>query len=246
MRKQIMNQANYVEATSSYDELIIENRPLVIKIVKSIMGGDYDDKIGDGYLGLVLAAKNFNPEKGKFSTFAASYIKGEIIRGIERAKTINRTDYMERKHRKADKIQNRYLKEVGRNASETEIAEELEITIEKVRELEQYNFNFVSLNREIYDEASEGIEARISDEVMPSPEDLYIQKCEHEELMTQLNKLSQKEYTAVTMGFGIGAYDEECSNSEIAEVLSMSKEGARKTKIRGIENLRAYYENSAA
>lgn len=228
------------EALDIKEEVVKKYIPLVKYIASRVIIGktkyiEFEDLVSYGMLGLMDAMSKFDDTKGmKFSTYASIRIKGSMIDELRRNSPISKgaMDKLNKYNNAVDKLQ----KKLGREPKDSEIAEELQISIKEMMEIENY-INYIaviSLEDLIFSEDDDiPLIGTIEDEKSPSPEKRLEEKEELEYLAKALDMLNEKDKTVLSL-----YYYEGLTLKEIGRVLSVSESRVCQLHSRAIVNLR--------
>ena len=223
------------------ESLILQYTPLVKYVVGRLAIGlpatmDYEDVLSDGTIGLIEAVERFDPSKGvKFETYAISRIRGSIIDQLRKADRLPRS--ARQNMRKVDQATEALREKLGRDPKDTEIAVELEVTIERYHTIvKDASWITVSLDN-LLDASAEG-EGYPAAEMPKDPElqdaNRQVEKKETVgALAGSIMELPERERLVVSL-----YYQDELTQREIAKVLGISESRVCQLHARALDRLR--------
>ena len=242
IKEEIKNLQKDLDAGDEAKKRLAEaNLRLVVSIAKRYVGRGmlFLDLIQEGNLGLIKAVEKFDYRKGyKFSTYATWWIRQAITRAIaDQARTIRIPVHMVETINKLIRVSRQLLQELGREPSPKEIAAEMNMPVERVREILKISQEPVSLETPIGEEEDSHLGDFIQDDNVPVPADAAAFTLLKEQLEEVLGTLTEREQKVLTLRFGLED-GRARTLEEVGKEFNVTRERIRQIEAKALRKLR--------
>ena len=229
------------DGVNAEKQLVESNLRLVVSIAKRYVGKGmfFLDLIQEGNLGLMKAVDKFDYKKGyKFSTYATWWIRQAITRAIaDQARTIRIPVHMVETIHKVSRVSRQLLQELGHEASAEEIAAEMDMSPDKVREIMKIAQDPVSLETPIGEEEDSHLGDFIEDDTSPAPAEAASYTLLREQLCEVLSTLTPREEEVLKLRFGLKD-GRTRTLEEVGKVFNITRERIRQIEAKALRKLR--------
>ena len=223
------------------EKMTIANLRFVVNVAKKYQnqGLSLSDLINEGNIGLIEAAKRFDGTKGyKFISYAVWWIRQSILQALAEQSRIvrlplNRIAMLY----KISQASKRFEQEFGRQPSSSEIADDIEMSPDKVRDLLNISLRHLSLDASFKDGESNTLLDVLEDEIQPLTDEVVMQDSLKLEINKALSTLTPKEANVISLYFGLN-YDHALTLGEIGVKFNLTRERIRQIKEKAIKKLK--------
>lgn len=229
------------EGHKAREWLVKANSRLVVSVARNYLGRGvpFADLIQEGNLGLMRAIERFDPERGyRFSTYAIWWIRQAISRAVAyQGRVIRLPAHVVEKVSRLNRASRRLTKELGREPDEEELAEEMDISQEKVADLSRVAAEPVSLDIPVGEEETSTLAEFIEDEVTLPPTEEASQSLLEEQLEEALASLTPREAEVIRLRFGLDG-GRGYTLEEVGQKIGLTRERARQIQAEALRRLR--------
>jgi RNA polymerase primary sigma factor len=221
--------------------LVEANLKFVVSVAKNYRGRGvpFMDLINEGNLGLIEAGKRFDPDRNvKFITYAVWWIRQSIIHAISEQSGVFRVSHKTLNlFNNISRVQNKLQKDLGREPSPIEVAEELDITELQLRSILSKVVEAQSLNASLSDDADVSLEDLIEQVSIPGADENLIKQSFLDDLDESLSMLNEREVKILSHRYGLNGEDPK-TLQEIGQLVNLSRERVRQIEKSALKKIR--------
>ena len=229
------------EGARAQQALVQANLLLVVSIARRLSGRglDFLELIQEGNLGLLRAVDKFDHTRGyKFSTYATWWIRQALQRGLaSTSRTIRVPVHVAELHREVRTAELRLCQYLSRQPTEAELASEVDLSVERLREIRQAMHGTVSLDRRIGDDGEAALGDVLADDGSPDPAVLATHSDTRERLHQALASLEERHRTILTLRYGLDGQPPH-TLEQIGTRIGVTRERVRQMEHRALADLR--------
>ncbi len=222
------------------EKLILSNFKLIMNFIKKYenLGVPIEDLFGEAVLGVIEAAKRYDPKKNtRFMSYAIWWIRQAIVNALSsQSGPIKLPPKIVNNIIKMLKTEREWKEKKGRMPTIEELAEELSISKKKLHRIEDFVDRGVSLDKPVGNDDTSTVESFLKEEQI-SPEDAIITQIMIENLKRAMKKLTKREFQILALRFGF-ATDKPKTLSEVGKIMGLSRERVRQIEKKGLEKLK--------
>jgi RNA polymerase primary sigma factor len=234
------------EGTMAQEKILLANTRLVLSVAKRYTGRGIPllDLVQEGIIGLMRATKKFEPERGnRFSTYATWWIRQAITRSIDNnARIIRLPVHKNIEINKVAYTRNELMQEFGREPTEEEIAEVLELTPQQVLETMRISQTPISLELPQDDDENRTLADLIPDDEASSPEETTTETIMQEQIKDVLDELPMREARVIMLRYGFQD-GRTYTLQEVGDAMGITRERVRQIESQAMNRLRATARN---